>query len=301
MENAPMISDDKGLVVYREPRVVLEEARKAAEALTEVIKAKPDKVEINGRQYLEFEDWQTLGRFYGLTVKVDSTAALNIDGIRGWEAKASVLNRNGDVIGSAEAMCLNDEEKWSAKPKYEYHYVLKDGTTMVEDPPKDQIVWIKNPKKPGKSMPKKERVRLADQPVPSFQLRSMAQTRACAKAFRNVLAWVVVLAGYKPTPIEEMDGVYEAETTHTNGHNEPPPDDTAQDQGPPTEEEAAQELKDRGMLPGGENDLKAQIEAITVASEVLKFMSAYRKNHPKEDFGPITKLVNAHLEKLTKK
>lgn len=39
---------------------------------------------------------------------------------------------------------------------------------------------------------------------PLFQLRSMAQTRACAKVLRNVLSWVVVLAGYKPTPAEEM-------------------------------------------------------------------------------------------------
>ena len=34
----------------------------------------------------------------------------------------------------------------------------------------------------------------------------MAQTRAQAKALRNVLAWVVVMAGYAPTPAEEMDG-----------------------------------------------------------------------------------------------
>jgi len=32
----------------------------------------------------------------------------------------------------------------------------------------------------------------------------MAQTRAGAKALRNVLAWVAVLAGYKPTPAEEI-------------------------------------------------------------------------------------------------
>ena len=32
----------------------------------------------------------------------------------------------------------------------------------------------------------------------------MAQTRAGAKAFRNRLAWVAVLAGYRPTPAEEM-------------------------------------------------------------------------------------------------
>lgn len=38
-----------------------------------------------------------------------------------------------------------------------------------------------------------------------WQLRSMAQTRACAKALRNVLYWIVVLAGYSATPAEEMN------------------------------------------------------------------------------------------------
>ena len=39
---------------------------------------------------------------------------------------------------------------------------------------------------------------------PLFQLRSMAQTRASRRVLRQVLGWVVVLAGYKPTPAEEM-------------------------------------------------------------------------------------------------
>jgi hypothetical protein len=39
---------------------------------------------------------------------------------------------------------------------------------------------------------------------PLFQLRSMAQTRASSRVLRQVLGWVVVLAGYKPTPAEEM-------------------------------------------------------------------------------------------------
>lgn len=39
---------------------------------------------------------------------------------------------------------------------------------------------------------------------PEFMLRSMAQTRACAKALRNVYGWVMVLAGYESTPAEEM-------------------------------------------------------------------------------------------------
>lgn len=43
--------------------------------------------------------------------------------------------------------------------------------------------------------------------APTYQVASMAQTRACAKVLRNCLSWVVVLAGYKATPAEEMDGV----------------------------------------------------------------------------------------------
>jgi len=39
---------------------------------------------------------------------------------------------------------------------------------------------------------------------PDYAQRSMAQTRAIARAGRNTLDWVVVLAGYSPTPKEEM-------------------------------------------------------------------------------------------------
>lgn len=48
---------------------------------------------------------------------------------------------------------------------------------------------------------------------PSFQQRSMAQTRALSKALAAKLRWVVVLAGYSPTPVEEM----EARSTETAG------------------------------------------------------------------------------------
>lgn len=41
----------------------------------------------------------------------------------------------------------------------------------------------------------------------SYALRSMAETRAVSKALRLPLAFVMVLAGYAPTPAEEMDGV----------------------------------------------------------------------------------------------
>jgi len=42
---------------------------------------------------------------------------------------------------------------------------------------------------------------------PFYARASMAQTRAIAKAMRLRHAWVMVLAGFAPTPAEEMDGI----------------------------------------------------------------------------------------------
>lgn len=186
------------IAVARPPDVVLEEAHKAAKALMDVMSAKKKKVMMNGEQYLEFEDWQTVGRFYGVTVKVTSTEFIDYGGAKGFLAKASVLRHDGAEISAAEAMCLNDEEKWSTRTKYEWKEVLDANGKMI---------WEPNPDKPGKNRPKREKVKVGEESVPLFQLRSMAQTRACAKALRNVLAWVVVLAGYRATPAEEIDGM----------------------------------------------------------------------------------------------
>ncbi len=157
MENEMTVYEEgKDLAIARAPEIVLEEARRAAKALGDVVSKKKKPVIMNGEQYLEFEDWQTVGRFYGVTAKVVETHFIDYGNAQGFEAKAVALRADGFEISAAEAMCLNDEPNWKSKPL--------------------------------------------------FQLKSMAQTRACAKSLRNVLAWVVVLAGYKPTPAEEMTG-----------------------------------------------------------------------------------------------
>lgn len=146
------------LAMSRAPEIVLQEAAKAAQALRDVIERKPQKVVINGKQFLQFEDWQTLGRFYGVTVAARATNYIEQGRSRGYECHAEAIRADGQVISAAQAMCMDDEQKWKDKPL--------------------------------------------------FQLRSMAQTRAQAKALRNVLAWVVVMAGYAPTPAEEMDSAH---------------------------------------------------------------------------------------------
>jgi len=72
-----------------------------------------------------------------------------------------------------------------------------------------------------------------------YALRSMAQTRATAKALRSVLGFVVVLAGYKDTPAEEMPGEEaasgaQARSASTGGRREVhDPTDPLEGQGTP--------------------------------------------------------------------
>lgn len=140
------------------PEIVLAEAQKAAASLKKVIQGKPKPVVINGETYLEFEDWQTVGRFYGYTAGSEGQPEfVELGGARGFKATAIAIDSRGIVRSRATAYCMDDEDRW------------------------------------GKA--------------PTYQLASMAQTRANAKALRNVLSWVTVLAGYKATPAEEMDGV----------------------------------------------------------------------------------------------
>jgi len=152
------VAQSPNLVLEGDPEKQVEFAQKAARALMGIIQSKPKKVIINNEQYIEFEDWQILGRFYGATVGTEWTHRLvRDDKTWGYESRA-VVYRNGEAISAAEAMCTRDERNWAKRDE--------------------------------------------------FMLRSMAQTRASAKALRNAFAWVAVMAGLKPTPAEEMDGDY---------------------------------------------------------------------------------------------
>ena len=190
------VEQQKSISITRSPELILAEAKKAAIALHSIIDNKPKKVMMNGEQYLEFEDWQVLGKFYGITAKIVKTEPVEFGEVRGFMARAVAIdNRTGMELSAADAMCLNDEDKWSTRTKYKYVDILDE---------KGNKIWVKGAN--GKSRPKSEKVKDGEVPVPAFQLRSMAQTRACAKCLRNILAWVVVMAGYRPQVAEEMTG-----------------------------------------------------------------------------------------------
>ncbi len=218
------------VALYRAPEAVLAEAHKAAVALQDVIKNKKDPVMMNGQQYLEYEDWQTVGRFYGITAKVESVEFVTYGSVRGFSASAVALRADGFELSRATGDCLSDEPKWSSKPKYEW----RDKTD-------------------GKG---REKIQVGDEPVPLFQLKSMAQTRACAKVLRNVLAWVVVLAGYRATPAEELDASMER-----GGGSDPKPAGSGRS-------EAAGSGSGTPAAQSGEPEGATKIKSVAVKEEV---------------------------------
>ena len=199
-----------GLTQWRPPETVLAEAKQAADALTRVISLKKDPVKFNGEVYLEFEDWQTCAKFYGVTAKVEKTAFVQYGNVSGFEATAVAIDRNGMEISRAESLCLNDEANWGMVPQYEWKDELDANGKKI---------WVEG--RDGKKRPKGERVQVGEVAKPLFQLKSMAQTRACSKVLRQVFAWIVVLAGYKPTPAEEMTGNEQFEDHEDRGKKPP--------------------------------------------------------------------------------
>lgn len=158
IENLPVLQEqaDREIITFVEPKEVLERASRAAKAIQDIVSKNPKKVIIKGEQYLKFEDWQTIGEFYRVTPKIEWSRFIEVDGNKGYEAKANVVDSaTGRIISSAEAMCLSNEGFWGQKSLN--------------------------------------------------QMRSNAQTRAAAKALKMRLSHIAVMAGYSPTPAEEMD------------------------------------------------------------------------------------------------
>ena len=58
------------LTLVRAPELVLADAQRAARALKDVLDKRPKKVILNNQRYLEFEDWSTCARFYGVSCKI---------------------------------------------------------------------------------------------------------------------------------------------------------------------------------------------------------------------------------------
>lgn len=103
------------LILEGDPAAQLDYAQKAASALMKRVEAKQKKIIINGKQYLEYGDWQTLSRFFGATAATEWTRPIEHGGkMVGYEARA-IVYQHGNIISAAEGMCLRSEKRWNGR------------------------------------------------------------------------------------------------------------------------------------------------------------------------------------------
>lgn len=183
VEVAKLQPIEGGLTLLGNPAQMLKQAQEVADLLMKVVIEQELYQDIGKSRHIEVPAWQFAAHFYGITAKITETSPYvdELTGAAGFKAKADALMiATGQVISAGEAICLNNEDNWSVRPKYEY----QNG----------------------------QRTQVGTAHVPSFQLMSMAQTRAIGKVLSNVLRFVVVLAGYSGTPAEEMDTEHDQRT-----------------------------------------------------------------------------------------
>lgn len=152
-----VVAEQAGMTLAGDPDQIIADASRAAKALSAMVESQglARAFGKGQRKHLQFEAWQTIGQFYGVTSGVEEGSVQALPEPGGYRVYAYALRR-GVRIGGAWASCSREEPNWRDKP--------------------------------------------------DFQVLSMAQTRAMSKALRSVLAHVAVLAGYEPTPAEEMTG-----------------------------------------------------------------------------------------------
>jgi hypothetical protein len=121
---------------------------------------------------------------------IDSTdLAVNISGrkyvrVEGWQTLGALV---GVFASVAWTKRIQDDGRWGYEAEAIIHRLSGEHVSTAS-----AECWSDEENWQGKA---------------DFQVRSMAQTRACAKAFRLALGFVMGLAGYEATPAEEMDGV----------------------------------------------------------------------------------------------
>jgi hypothetical protein len=149
------------------PQEIVQRAAARAKALMSAVRKQNMSIRIAGREYLRAEAWQLLGAFYGMTTVIAWTREERDEQGKLLRAKARAeVFWRGRIIGAAESECSRFEEM------------------VIRDTGEKKRRW--------------------EEAVDS-QILGMAQTRACARALRQILGWVASLAGYAPTPAEEMD------------------------------------------------------------------------------------------------
>lgn len=204
------------------PKDVIAKASEIATALADVVR-RTGMVIAQGdgatkREYVMVEGWNVLGAMTSLLPTVEWTRKSSDEPIV-WEARVSLVNGAGRIVATAESMASGAERTY------------KNASRKCPECDKETLVFFKEAKggqfrgKPsywcgtrdggcsanfaGDDRRITEQVVGKVEMLPpwahsEFSIRSMAQTRATGKVYRLALSWIMKMAGFEPTPAEEM-------------------------------------------------------------------------------------------------
>ena len=147
-------------IAYEDPEEIVIRATKWATHLMKIVEQQGMSTNIDGKQYLEVEGWQTIGAFPNASAVVEYCQPfLSGDGLTqlGYNAKVNIM-QGGVVVSSGIMPCGYDDFPCRGKEG-----MAKEKACM-----------------------------------------SAAQTWAESKAYRMKFAFVAKLAGFEPTPADEM-------------------------------------------------------------------------------------------------
>lgn len=115
---------DKDLIV-KETGEIIEQAPKPLEDVESVhrlkvyMETKPKKVFFGAKRYPEVDDCILAGSFYGLKATSKDATYVELGEQKGFKASAIVTNATGEVVGGADAYCLDGEQNWARKPLFQ--------------------------------------------------------------------------------------------------------------------------------------------------------------------------------------
>src|SRR5574343_754461 len=115
MSNLPTVVNENEFRSELTPQQQVDRGSEMARVLQGVVKKAGLAKRLGNKEYLQYEAWQTIGRFFNCTAQTEWTRQMD-DGI-GWEAKVNIVNGDGRIIASAESMCARDEKSWKDRPE----------------------------------------------------------------------------------------------------------------------------------------------------------------------------------------
>jgi hypothetical protein len=183
-----------GLILAESPREFLAKAQEVAEALVDVVRQQKFYVTIKGNEHPQVEAWQTLGALLGPFSEHGGVfphtiwARPQLDPATGQARLTHYPVRERRTKGEGPERELIEREYEVEGYDYEARVEARTVAGLVVGT--------------GEATCSRKESRWAQ--ADDYAVKSMAQTRATSKALKAATGWLMVLAGYKATPAEEM-------------------------------------------------------------------------------------------------